>query len=215
MRLFYRKLRNYLFVIFSLMLFNFCSFEEKKNFSDTKCFCDSTYFNKNEPNVKEFLCYKKNKCYKLVVKGTNYKLTEHYILNPNFSYQSLITENGKTIDSISNCLVLNQFTKSIAIKYIGPKVDSLNVYFLNIDNIRTRITKVLSNDFTMPFKYFYNDSQRVVIDVFFSRYLEFEGKKGNVLTKRTLEFSSFKDLKQNSFDKILLQTTDCMKESSR
>jgi len=211
MYLFYNKLVNYLLVSIILLLFNSCSVEEKNNINESKCFCDSTFFKKNKPFVKEFLCYKKNKCYKLVVNGNSYKLTEHYLLNPNFSYQRIVIDNDYIIDSISSCLVSTKFDKLITIKYVGPKVDSLNVYFLNSDNSRRVIIKVLRNEFNMPFKNLDNDSSIVIVDVFFTRYLEFEGRKGNVLTQRTLEFSSLKDLKENSFDKNLTEIMDCMK----
>lgn len=211
---FLNKKNNYLFVFSGILLFSFCTTNNEKTVSNNSpCYCDSVYFKINRKTEKEFLCYKEYKCYKLVVKKNDYKLTEHYISKPNFSYQSIITKNGQIIDSISNCLVLSNSDTSVYIKYIGPKVDSINVYTL-FNNDTIKIQHSLLNDFMLSYRIFNYDTNKVVVDIFFFKYMVIDGKKGRVLTKRTIELSSFKNLKENSFDKLLLETVDCMKSNN-
>jgi hypothetical protein len=215
MYLYYKKLNICLSLFLVALLFNFCSSDNESNKNSIKCHCDSTYFNLDNINEKEFLCYKGNKCYKLVVKGKDCKMTEHYIEKPNYSYQRIVTKGEQIIDSISNCVVLNQVDTNLFIKYIGPKVDSLNIYTLSNSNERTEIKHSLSNDFVLSANVFVNDTNKIVVDAFFSRYLDIGDKKGNVLTLRTINLPPFKLLKETSFDKLLLQTVDCMKNKSR
>jgi hypothetical protein len=204
------------FILLTLLCIS-CSrdnLDNNDNDSKNQCFCDSTYFNHNDINEKEFLCYKGNRCYKLVVKGDKYKMTEHYLEIKNYSYQRIIMENEQIIDSMSSCFLLNIKDSNILMKYIGPKVDSLNICILSSNNQRTKIKQSLFNDFALSTSFFENDTNKIVFDIYFSSYLEIESKKGIATTLRTIPFSPFKPLKENSFDTLLSNTIDCMRSKS-
>lgn len=197
-----------LFVLFNLFS---CS-ENSKESGNAMCFCDSTYFNPPKKSDKEFLCYKGVKCFKLVQNGDVVILTEHLLTKPSYAYSTIYTDKGLIIDSLSDCICFNQQGTNMLLKYIGAKADTINVY---TSNHNFKILSSRENSFILPFEEYLKDKSQIDIDVFYRRYIEFDGKKDIVITKRHFNFSSFKEIKNNSFDKMLIQVNNCLKNSEK